>query len=64
MLKHCRKPEIMADAAYAVMTKGLDFTGKFVIDEQVLRNEGVLDFSAYAFAPGEPLRTDLFVDSE
>ncbi len=62
LIKHCRKPEIMADAAYAVMTKGLEFTGKFLIDEQVLRDEGIEDFSSYAFAPGEPLRPDLFVD--
>src|SRR5258708_9307223 len=62
LLKNCRKPQIMADAAYAVVTKGLDFTGKFLIDEQVLRAEGVEDFSSYAFAPGEPLRADLFVD--
>jgi len=60
--KHCRKPEIMADAAYAVVTKGLGFTGKFLIDEQVLREEGVRDFERYACAPGEPLRRDLFLD--
>lgn len=63
MLKHCRKPEIMADAAHAIMTRGLEFTGKFLIDEQVLRSYGVLDFSPYDFAPGEPLWPDLFVDS-
>jgi citronellol/citronellal dehydrogenase len=61
--KHCRKPEIMADAAHAVLTKGLDFTGGFLIDEQVLRDEGVRDFERYASAPGEPLRRDLFLDA-
>jgi citronellol/citronellal dehydrogenase len=62
MVKHCRKPEIMADAAHAILTKGLDFTGKFLIDEEVLRGEGVEDFAPYAFAPGESLRRDLFLD--
>ena len=62
LIKHCRKPEIMADAAHAILTKGLDFTGKFLIDEEVLRGEGILDFTPYACAPGEPLRQDLFLD--
>jgi citronellol/citronellal dehydrogenase len=64
LIKHCRKPEIMADAAHATITKGLDFTGNFLIDEQVLREEGVKDFSSYAVASGEPLRPDLFIDAE
>src|SRR5260221_9978923 len=62
LIKHCRKPEIMADAAHAVLTKGLGYTGKFLIDEEVLRGEGVDDFTPYACAPGEPLRRDLFLD--
>ena len=61
LLKNCRKSEIVADAAHAILTKGLDFTGKFLIDEQVLRSEGVEDFTSYACVPGEPLRPDLFV---
>jgi len=63
LIKHCRKPEIMADAAHAILTKGLDFSGRFLIDEQVLRGEGIEDFGAYACAPGEPLRRDLFLDA-
>jgi citronellol/citronellal dehydrogenase len=62
LIKHCRKPEIMADAAHAILTKGLDFTGRFLIDEDLLRSEGVEDFTQYACAPGESLRRDLFVD--
>jgi citronellol/citronellal dehydrogenase len=61
LLRHCRKPEIMADAAYVILTKGRDFTGNFLIDEQVLAGEGVHDFAKYACAPGETLRRDLFV---
>ncbi|XP_022664417.1 hydroxysteroid dehydrogenase-like protein 2 isoform X2 [Varroa destructor] len=35
-----RRPTIMADAAYAILCKPMDFTGNFCIDEEVLRNEG------------------------
>jgi citronellol/citronellal dehydrogenase len=61
--RHCRKPDIMADAAHAILSKGLAFTGNFLIDEQVLREEGVRDFTPYACAPGESLRRDLFLDA-
>lgn len=61
-IKHCRKPEIMADAAHAILAKGLDFTGHFLTDEQVLRKEGVHDFAPYACAPGESLTRDLFLN--
>ena len=63
MVRQSRKPEIMAEAAHAILTKGLDFTGRFLIDEQVLRDAGVRDFTAYACAPGEALRRDLFLDA-
>jgi citronellol/citronellal dehydrogenase len=63
LLKQCRKPEIMADAAHAIVTKGLDFTGNFLIDEEVLRSEGVEDFTSYAYSRGEPVRRDLFLDA-
>ena len=53
----------MADAAHAILCKGLDLTGRFLIDEQVLRAEGVQDFAPYASTPGEPLRRDLFLDA-
>lgn len=40
-----RKPSIMADAAYAVLSKNSkDFTGNFCIDEDILKAEGVTDF--------------------
>jgi citronellol/citronellal dehydrogenase len=61
MMKHTRKPEIMADAAHAILTQGVECTGNFFIDEQVLRVEGVEDFEAYAYVPGEELQRDLFV---
>jgi len=46
--RRCRKPEIMADAAHAILTRqARDCTGQFFIDEQVLRESGVSDFSRY-----------------
>lgn len=60
-----RKPDIMADAAYAVLTKpSSSLTGKFLVDEDVLRAEGISDFSAYAMTPGikdEDLLPDYFL---
>jgi citronellol/citronellal dehydrogenase len=48
-----RKPEIMGDAAHAILTrKSSEFTGHFAVDEQILRENGVADFSAYAMTPG------------
>ncbi len=63
MIRASRKPEIMADAAWAVLTrKSRSCTGRFFIDEEVLAAEGVTDFEPYAVSPGEPLQQDLFLD--
>ena len=57
-----RKPEIMADAAYAILTKpSREVTGKFFIDDEVLRAEGVTDLDSYQVNPGTPLIPDFFV---
>jgi citronellol/citronellal dehydrogenase len=62
MAAHCRSPEIMADAAYAVLSRPKDeCTGNFFIDEEVLRAEGVDDFSRYGGADSEPLQGDFFI---
>ena len=59
----CRKPDIVADAAHAVLVKtAAGFSGKFLIDEDVLRESGVTDFSGYAVDPAQPLLPDLFLD--
>ena len=59
----CRKPEIVADAAHAVLTQpALGFHGRFLIDEEVLREAGVSDFSHYAVDPAQRLLPDLFLD--
>ena len=48
-----RKPDIMADAAHAILTrKSSEFTGHFCIDENVLRESGITDLSAYSMTPG------------
>ena len=59
----CRTPEIVADAAHAVLTRDArQSTGNFYIDDDVLREQGVRDFDRYAVLPGAALRTDLFLD--
>ncbi|KAJ1960603.1 Hydroxysteroid dehydrogenase-like protein 2 [Dipsacomyces acuminosporus] len=47
-----RKPEIMADAALEILKKPASFTGNLCIDETVLREAGVTDFSKYALISG------------
>jgi citronellol/citronellal dehydrogenase len=59
----CRKPEIMADAAWHILTgPSRALTGQFLIDDEVLAAAGVTDFSRYAQTPGHPLYPDLFLD--
>ena len=59
----CRNPEIVADAAHVILTReAKSFTGRFCIDEDVLREAGVADFSAYAVDPRKELLTDLFLE--
>jgi hypothetical protein len=51
--KTSRKPDIVADAAYALMCKNSkSITGNFFIDEDILKNEGITDFTQYACDPG------------
>lgn len=60
-----RSPEIMADAAHAILTRSSrEATGNFYIDEEVLRAEGVSDFSKYAPGAKGPLAGDFFVPDE
>ena len=60
--EHCRKPEIVADAAHAMLLRpARDYSGHFAIDEEVLREAGVADFDGYAVQPGAPLLPDLFL---
>jgi citronellol/citronellal dehydrogenase len=61
-VKRCRRPEIVADAAHAILTKdSRTFTGRFLIDDDVLRQEGVTDLDAYSVTPGVDLLADFFL---
>jgi citronellol/citronellal dehydrogenase len=60
--EHCRSVDIMADAAYTILTQPSSVTGHFFIDENVLRNAGITDFDKYAIVPGSrELMPDLFL---
>jgi citronellol/citronellal dehydrogenase len=62
-LARCRKPEIVADAAHAVLVRpARGFTGNFLIDEEVLREHGTVDFAGYAVDPARTPLPDLFLD--
>ncbi|MFO1414034.1 MAG: NAD(P)-dependent oxidoreductase [Burkholderiales bacterium] len=61
-LARTRKPEIMADAAHAILVRDArTTTGRFFLDEEALREAGIADFDAYAMQPGAPLLPDLFL---
>lgn len=61
--ENCRTPEIMADAAHAILCQDARrCTGHFYLDEDVLRATGMRHFDRYAVKPGAPLLRDLFLD--
>ncbi len=60
---NCRRPEILADAAHAILTRdAATTTGRFFIDDEALAEEGITDLDRYAVSPGAPLAPDLFLD--
>jgi len=64
LFKNCRKPDIMADAAYAIITtEKCALTGQNLIDEQVLSEKGVSNFDGYAVESGnrDALISDLYL---
>ena len=61
--EQCRTPAIVADAAYAILTRDArTCSGHFFIDDEVLSESGVRDFAHYAVKPGAQLAPDLFLD--
>jgi citronellol/citronellal dehydrogenase len=61
-IKGSRTPEIMADAAYEILTtEAKKLTGQFIIDEDFLKTRGVKDFEKYAVVPGSELIADFFI---
>jgi citronellol/citronellal dehydrogenase len=62
LMRQSRKPEIMADAAYAVFSRpSREFTGNFLIDDTFLAENGVVDFEKYRADPTQKLAADFFV---
>jgi len=63
-LSQCRQPEIMADAAWSLLTRpAMHATGQFYVDDDVLRAEGVSDLDVYSVVPGTTsFIPDLFLD--
>ena len=63
LIKMSRRPEIVADAAFAILSKFPgSSTGQFFIDEEVLATEGITDFTHYAVDATQPLMKDIFLD--
>ncbi|MBI2602749.1 MAG: NAD(P)-dependent oxidoreductase [Deltaproteobacteria bacterium] len=61
--RHCRTPEIVADAAYALFTNTQGkVTGQTLVDEDFLRTQGVDNFSHYACEPGNKLAADFYIE--
>ena len=63
-LNLCRKPEILADAAWWILTsEAKSTTGQFFIDDELLQKHGVHDLDKYAMVPGtKNFIPDFFVD--
>ena len=62
---HCRKPEILADAAYLILSKkASEYTGNFCIDDVLLNQNGTTDFNKYRIDNNEPLWKDFFVPED
>lgn len=60
-----RTPEIMADSAYAILTRDpKKCSGNFYIDEDVLREEGINDFTQYACDPKNAEKVFVIFDSK
>jgi citronellol/citronellal dehydrogenase len=65
VMRASRMPEIMADAAHTILTRASrEFTGQFCIDDAVLYDSGVRDFSRYRVDPKAPLMSDYFIPED
>ncbi|MFX1392766.1 MAG: SDR family oxidoreductase [Promethearchaeota archaeon] len=61
-IKHSRKPEIVADAAYIILTKqSRECTGNFFIDDEILIENGITDLGKYSVIPNAKLLQDFFL---
>ncbi len=65
VMRRARKPDIMADAAYALFSMpSREFTGRFLIDDNFLAERGVTDFERYRVDPTQQLAQDFFVPDD
>uniref|UniRef100_A0A1L8DZQ6 Hydroxysteroid dehydrogenase-like protein 2 n=1 Tax=Nyssomyia neivai TaxID=330878 RepID=A0A1L8DZQ6_9DIPT len=65
--KYYRKPDIMADAAYVVLSREpRSTTGNFYVDDEVLKSAGVMDLKPYACDPAyaDQLMPDFFLEMD
>jgi citronellol/citronellal dehydrogenase len=63
LMQMSRTPEIVAEAAYLIFKRSsTECTGNFFIDEDVLKEEGIVDLEKYAVNPQQKLMTDIFLD--
>ncbi len=63
-LRRVRSPEILADAAHLILTRdSRGFSGRYCIDEDILREAGITDFARYRAADvrEEDLQPDFFL---
>jgi citronellol/citronellal dehydrogenase len=61
-MQKCRTPDIMADAAYEMLTRpSRQYSGNFAIDDEVLRAAGMTDLSKYSSVPDSELLPDFFL---
>lgn len=61
-VNHSRTPEIVADAAYIIVTKpSREYTGNFFIDEEILLENGITNLEKYAVNPDKELYVDFFL---
>jgi citronellol/citronellal dehydrogenase len=63
LMQMSRTPQIVADAAYHILKRAsTESTGNFFIDEDVLKEEGIIDLQKYAVNPQQELMKDIFLD--
>ncbi|MBN2155312.1 MAG: NAD(P)-dependent oxidoreductase [Candidatus Lokiarchaeota archaeon] len=62
IMKQSRKPEIVADAAYLILTQpSNEVTGNFFIDDEILMLNGICDLGKYSIIPNAKLTRDFFL---
>jgi citronellol/citronellal dehydrogenase len=62
LMNKSRKPEILADAAYFILSgNSKEVTGNFFIDDEVLAKNGITDLANYSVVPGAELMQDIFL---